>query len=190
MPPLDQLRERRGVPAATRRRLPIVGAILVLAAFGGAIWYAYTMGRSAMVDAEIPLIKARTDPMRAPPDDRGGLLVPFRDKLVYEQLLSDTPPSPSAEARLLPPPEEPVERPPPMPAEPEPAASAALEGVTTGLPFEAGTEPRDERTPALPPEAGAPQDGVTEDGVPAVLPTIPTPRPAPPSAPPAAAAGA
>ena len=148
MPPVDRRRDRGapGLPVRARRRLPVVGAVIVLAAFGGAIWYAYTMGKSAMVSSEVPLITARTDPIRTEPDDPGGMQVPFRDKLVYEQLLSDAPPPSPKDATLLPRPEEPVDRPPPMPAEPA-APPVPSEGVTVS------PLPRpEERTPAPAPE--------------------------------------
>ncbi|MET4701209.1 cell division septation protein DedD [Constrictibacter sp. MBR-5] len=171
MPPVDRRRDRGtpGLPVRARRRLPVVGAVVVLAAFGGAIWYAYTMGKSAMVDSEVPLITARTDPLRTEPDDPGGMQVPFRDKLVYEQLLSDAPPPSPKDATLLPRPEEPVDRPPPMPAEPE-APPVPSEGVTVS------PLPRpEERTPAPAPEER-----------PAEALPVPTPAPTPaqPPAPP------
>src|SRR3546814_8613158 len=96
MPPIEPRRERRepALPVAHRRRLPIVTAVVVLAAFGAAIWYAYTMGKQAMVDGEVPLVAARDDPVRVAPEDPGGMQVRYRDTLVYEQLLSEDRKSP------------------------------------------------------------------------------------------------
>src|SRR3546814_11040756 len=95
MPPIEPRRERRepALPVAHRRRLPIVTAVVVLAAFGAAIWYAYTMGKQAMVDGEVPLVAARDEPARVAPEDPGGMPVRYRDPLVYSQLLSAPPPA-------------------------------------------------------------------------------------------------
>lgn len=172
MSPQDPPRARRepALPSAPRRRLPVIGAIAVLIAFGAAIWYAYTMGKDAVVDAEVPLIAAPAGPIRTKPEDPGGLQVPNRDKLVYEQLLTGTPAKPEPE-QLLPPPEQPVDRPPPPPAEPveEPGAGpgpGAGEGITSSplpppdMPAQPdeSAPPAVERTPALPPEEKAPPE--------------------------------
>src|SRR3546814_11941413 len=82
--------------------------------------------------------------------------VRYRDTLVYEQLLSDAPPAVAGKETLLPSPEQPVDRPPPMPAAPEPSSESvpgqALpegEGITaTPLPTDVPARPADGMPPA------------------------------------------
>ncbi|HEC90382.1 MAG TPA: SPOR domain-containing protein [Alphaproteobacteria bacterium] len=71
---------------------------------GGGAWYFYGQ-RLAGGDDAVPLIRAAEGPVKVRPDNPGGMIVPDRDKLVYDRMqgMEGRP----AE-RLLPPPEIPL----------------------------------------------------------------------------------
>lgn len=77
-------------------------------------------------EAAVPLIKAESTPIKVRPQDPGGLRVKDRDKLVLQNI-GEEDPEPEIE-RLLPPPEEPMQKPEPKPvAEAESTAAATIE---------------------------------------------------------------
>lgn len=96
---------------ASRRRSPLmpVGiALLVLAAFGGVVWFAYSdPGASPDGSQTVELIQADPEPVKTRPENPGGMKVEHQDKLI----LNPDPEKPQVE-RLLPPPEVPL----PVPA--------------------------------------------------------------------------
>jgi hypothetical protein len=97
-------------------------ALLVMALFAGGLWFAYVEGlrHSSGVGntGDIPLIRADTRPIKIKPANPGGMAIPDRNLLIYDES------RPTVE-HLLPPPEQPMARPapPPIPAPPPPAAS-------------------------------------------------------------------
>ncbi len=110
-------------PARPRRRiLPLGLAGLALAGFGAIAWYAYQGGMGIIDDETIPLIQADATPIKSRPLTPGGLEVPYRDKLVLNDLKPD-PAKPVVE-RLLPPPEVPK---PPIASKQQTAAAPKLE---------------------------------------------------------------
>ncbi len=118
--------------------------VALTVAGGGGAWYFY--GQRLAGDDVAPLIRAVEGPVKVRPDNPGGMVVPDRDKLVYDRMqgLENRP----AE-RLLPPPEIPLPppgaetlektvsapavAPPPAPA-PEPAARPTTEEVLAAKP--------------------------------------------------------
>lgn len=70
----------------------------------------------------VPYVTAEDEPIKIKPDDPGGLDVPNRDKYVYKSLGEEEPENEAEQ--LLPPPEEPLERPTP-PDEMETAADSS-----------------------------------------------------------------
>ena len=118
-------------PRSRRRLVPLIGGLALLAAVGGAMWYAYQAGVDAGNDSGVPLIVADDGPIRVRPDDPGGLEVPHQNVLVYDRLLPQKSGAPVAE-HLLARPEEPVAR-STIPQAPAPTAAEKL-----GLP-NAGT---------------------------------------------------
>lgn len=101
----------------------LLGGAAVVAAVAG--WYIFTASSelSPSPHSELPLICADSRPIKARPEEPGGLIVPNQDKLVYENLGRGDH-EPKVE-RLLPPPEQP--KPPPVtaalpPSEPNPGA--------------------------------------------------------------------
>jgi len=111
----DSRYARRG--AHTRLILAVALALLALAALGVAARHIFFEG-GPKVQAEntggVPLIKADDKPIKTKPgpEERGGMEVPNRDKLVYERMGSSE--SEPQSERLLPPPETPQ----PPPAQP------------------------------------------------------------------------
>ena len=76
--------------------------------------YAYDFGFRQGARHAPPLITADPSPTKAPPESPGGVEIPHQDKLVYRRLATARE-SITAETRatLLPPPEEPLPKPPP-----------------------------------------------------------------------------
>ena len=95
--------------------------VALTAAAGGGAWYFY--GQQLVGDDAAPLIRAAEGPVKVRPDNPGGMVVPDRDKLVYDRMqgLENRP----AE-RLLPPPEIPLAPPGAETVEKMPAAPAAI----------------------------------------------------------------
>jgi hypothetical protein len=84
-----------------------LSALLVVALFGGGMWYAYLLGTRHASDPgieNVPLIRADASPTKVKPEKPGGMEVPDRDKLIYTQKRA-------AVEHLLPPPEKPMSRP-------------------------------------------------------------------------------
>lgn len=96
------------------RRAPIgilLGILIGLGVAGGIGWYIFDkIPAVEEKGSEIPLIKAANEPFKVKPDDPGGMDVPNRDKLIYQQIGETAPPA--EEERLLPPAETPATPPP------------------------------------------------------------------------------
>lgn len=117
-PPPEYLRRGRTdeLPAAAKasavslRKLLMIGLSgAVIAGFGTALWFAYEQGVRRGVQMVPVLVRAEKGPIKVKPDDPGGMNVPHRDKTVYDRL-SGQPETAEAE-KLLPPPENVVEKP-------------------------------------------------------------------------------
>jgi cell division protein FtsN len=139
--------------------------------------------------AGIPVIRADDRPIKARPDDRGGMQVPNQDKLVYERMEGDNGQQPVE--RLLPPPEAPKAPPkggvgaPPGPQVDLPSAKAP-EMITPPKQAAKAEPPAPKAAPA--PPTPAPQPVATKPVAPpppvaAVAP--PAPAAIAPKAPPA-----
>jgi len=142
--PLDDGAARWHVPAGVKSALAVAGIV-------GALWFAYTLGthHPASVSPapsadKVPLIQADEQPMKIRPEHPGGLDVPDRDKLIY----NERPGGPPVE-RLLPPAEKPEPRPAPPPA--PASASAAAAPPPAALPA-----PPAAALPSPPPAAAVP----------------------------------
>ena len=86
--------------------MAFVGLIVVGAA---AAWYLLGDRLEEASGGDVPMVEADPGPVKVRPESPGGMEVPNRDKLVYNRIRSG-----DVEAkveRLLPPPEEPVEKP-------------------------------------------------------------------------------
>lgn len=98
-------------------------AVLVLLAFAAVVWVAYQQGVRQSDRGGPPLITADTSPVRVPPDDPGGVIVPDQDKLVYERITGDT--AEPIETLLAPP-----EDPQPLPTAPVPTPTSPRADLT------------------------------------------------------------
>jgi hypothetical protein len=94
--------------AEPKRFLP-PGALttIMLLSLLGIIWYAYPRGADKYTDVDVPVVKADTTPIKALPDDPGGMEIRHQDSTVFDPLEKNS----AAEVeKLLPAPEEPLVR--------------------------------------------------------------------------------
>jgi len=90
----------------TGRRMLMAGiAVVLLAVFGGVIWYSYMSGNGS---GPVPVIKADRSVIKVKPEEPGGLEVPDQDKHVYDNMAGG---SEENADRLGPSAEIPLERP-------------------------------------------------------------------------------
>jgi hypothetical protein len=97
----------RNAPQPRRLFPPGVLTTIAVLAFAGVVWYAYPRGAEKYSDMDVPVVKADTAPVRAEPVDPGGMEVPHQDSTVFEPLEKNPP---SEVEKLLPTPEEPVDK--------------------------------------------------------------------------------
>lgn len=89
------------------KAIKILLAVTVIAGLGGAAWY--FVGSPQSNSDNIPVVRADTSAMKERPSDPGGMDVPNRDKTVYNRVSGENT-EPKLE-RLLPRPEQPLEKP-------------------------------------------------------------------------------
>lgn len=120
---LDEIDAEDGASSSSglRRILPVLAAIVTLAAFGAIVWYAYSTGVREGSEVAAPLLKP-SGPSKIAPRDRGGREILDRDKRVYGVI--DGSAGGRLVERLLPPPENPL--PPPVARKPAPVAKPPL----------------------------------------------------------------
>jgi hypothetical protein len=137
-----------------RRVLATALALLVMGLFGGGLWLAYVQERGHAggdsLSGDVPLIRADERPTKVKPERPGGMEIPDRDKLIYNQT------RPVVE-HLLPPPEKPMPRPTPPPtppsrteAPPSPTGSAATAPGAPENPPAATQATQPQQQPAAP----------------------------------------
>lgn len=81
-------------------------AVAGVALIAGLSWFAYKWAKAPSYDAP-PLIHADSSPHKVQPDHRGGINIPYQDKLIYDRITDNDGNVEPAE-HLLPPPEEPM----------------------------------------------------------------------------------
>lgn len=178
--PSDEVRVFDGAEEdddAEGSRLPllIVLALVVLCAFAGVVWLAYTQG-VARGRTETPVLAAAPGPERVAPQNTGGSTVPYQGFKIYEQPApaddeADAPPAAPPEQAAPPPKAEKVVAPPPKPAPklaaappaPKPAPVAAKPPVAPPVMKQAATPP------AAPPAAAS---STAANGAPRTLPGV------------------
>ena len=183
----DGAEEEEDDAEGSRLPLLIVLALVVLCAFAGVVWLAYTQG-VARGRTETPVLAAAPGPERVAPENPGGAEVPYQGFKIYEQPApadeGDTPApaeAPQQSARAEPPPIAALKPPPPAPAAPAPAATAK--------PATPPPATRQAGTAAPPPtvKPAAPRPAPVATGAPRTLPGVAA-NTAKPPAPPAQAA--
>jgi hypothetical protein len=179
--------------ALIRTILTVSLALLAVAAVGAAGRYIFFSPKpKAQVESGVPLITADDKPIKTKPgpDERGGMDVPNRDKLIYEKMGSAPESEPQSE-RLLPPPETPSAPPRSPSIKPAFQTPPAKEINTANLPPDAPKPAKSApaapaapaMTAALPPPAAA-----TAKAAPAAAKPAAAAAPAKPAAAPAPAA--
>jgi hypothetical protein len=138
--------------------------------FSGGLWFAYVHGSHHVggnAGSDVPLIHADERPTKVKPEQPGGMEIPDRDKLIYNN------PTRSVVEHLLPPPEKLMARPaPPPPGPPEPARSSAgaapPTAATSENPPPANQIPQPQQPPAAKavPASQGPSKPVTRMGGP------------------------
>ncbi|MFN0044728.1 MAG: SPOR domain-containing protein [Alphaproteobacteria bacterium] len=141
---------------------------VTLAGFAVATWYAYTIGMRTGSEGAAPLVRADGRPEKIRPADPGGMEVPHQDKSVFGRVKSEENKNEAARniEQLLPPPEEPVQRPK---AKDKPAEGQKAEALKTDNPSKEG-----------PPVAGAAQTPTGPQSTPSTPPPS-APVPSPPA---------
>ena len=140
-------------------------SLVVLAIFGGSIWFAYEQGVRHGMQLAPPLIRSSTKPTKIKPLDPGGMAVPHQDKGVYDRITGERP---AAEAQRLSEADE--------TAEPQGTSAAMIASDSedkSATPLAEVRDAGEAAPPAEPPAAPATK--------PITVPTpVPTPVPAPP----------
>ncbi|MEP4380557.1 MAG: SPOR domain-containing protein [Alphaproteobacteria bacterium] len=163
-------------------------------ALAGVVWFAYKQGIRSGAEDAAPVISASEDPIKRAPKDPGGLDIPDQDKLVFGRLAPGQIQEPVE--RLLPPPEEPAERPPAPVVETPVVETPVVETPVVETPVvetpTAETQPGEAPSAEAPvAEAPAEAPDVTvsaEPAPPAPAPPAPAATVAPPPPPPVVAA--
>ncbi|MBO6784862.1 MAG: SPOR domain-containing protein [Alphaproteobacteria bacterium] len=179
----------------------IAAGVVAIAAVG---WFAFQEGQRSGAESAAPVVRAPDEPFKRKPENPGGLDVPHQDKLVFNRLAPGQVQEPVE--RLLPPPEEPAERPQPpepavtadapapesapeastesvvAPAQPEPPAAAPVTPVEAAPPPPPPPPPVDQAAstpPPSPPAVSEPEEMQTSAPPAAPEPPIPEPEPEP-----------
>ena len=155
----------------SRAWLVVLITFLIAGVAGAGGWYGWGQNYFMGTTQEITIIRAAEGPVKTRPKVPGGLVVPNRDKLVYERL--ETKPPVAKTETLLPRPEVPL--PPP---EQKAAVSPAPAPVSVPVPAPSPTPPA--AVPESKPPAAAPVIPTTERPSPMEVLTARKPPPAPP----------
>ncbi len=122
---------RSGGGGGHARLAIIAAALVVILGSSGVAWFAYNKGFYRASDQLAPLVQAQTGATKRRPEQPGGLEIPNQDKLVFERLAPGE--NGDRVERLLPPPEEPLAKPEPLPVVvAEPAAETETPGGIAG----------------------------------------------------------
>ncbi len=88
------------------RRVKRYVVLIVLLAFVGIVFYAFSQGQQTGISGVTPVISADAEPFKVRPDQPGGMEIPHQDKLVYEQIQGN---ESNAPEKLVPSAEKPME---------------------------------------------------------------------------------
>lgn len=90
----------------SRTPLLVAGVLVLLAAFGGVMFFAYQQGVKEGMRGAPPLIRADEGPAKVAPEDPGGIQIPHQDKRIYDRIAGNE--REDGVERLLPSAEEPL----------------------------------------------------------------------------------
>jgi hypothetical protein len=137
-PEEEELFDDEQPPKRSSRVLPIVVASLAILGFIVIVYYAYQQGIRAGSEQNPPIIKAEEGPTKIRPASPGGMEVPNQGMKVYELGKPGAQTAAAGPERILPKPEEPLQRPAPAPepalTQPAAPAPAAGSGVVPTIP--------------------------------------------------------
>ena len=97
----EELQNEQSESSPIRLLVAVAGVAII----AGLSWFAYKWAKSPTSDIP-PLIHAETGPHKVHPDHRGGINIPYQDKLIYDRISDGNTAEPAE--RLLPPPELPM----------------------------------------------------------------------------------
>lgn len=141
----------RRVKRHAHRGLLVAIAVGVMAASAGALLVGYKISMRQSSGGDVPVLHADTQPIKLKPADPGGMEIPNRDRLVFNQKGAET------TERLLPPPEAPLPRPAP-PVEtstPAPPPAVAAQPAQVPTPTAPASSPAQAQAASLPPQSAA-----------------------------------
>ncbi len=157
-----------------RRGQGVRAALLAFVVTGlvvGSWWAGHRTSPSTQEASAVPEIHPDSAPVKEPPKDPGGMVVPGQDSVLLNRDVKGKP------EELLPQPEAVKQR----PAPPSPPPQAATANLPSSPPAADTASPAISPAPAVSPPPAAPQVAVTPPA-PVALPVPATPKVAPPSA--------
>jgi len=159
--PEEELEEEEAPRRRSGRVLPIIVASLAIVGFVVIVYYAYQQGIRAGSEANPPLIKAEDGPAKVRPAAPGGMDVPNQNMKVYELGRPGAQSAAAGPERILPRPEEPMQRPAAPQGAPQAAAAPAAAPAlpVAGAPASPGPQAASDAvvTPPPPPLPGSGQ---------------------------------
>jgi len=95
----------RSLPQPKRQLPPGLLTAVALFVLVGILWYAYPRGAEKYTSMDVPVVKADTSPIRAQPENPGGIEVLHQDSTAFDSLAKK---APRAVEKLRPASEEPL----------------------------------------------------------------------------------
>lgn len=148
----------------TNSPIKLLVAVAGVALIGALSWFAYKWAKAPSADS-IPLIHAEQGSHKVSPEHRGGINIPYQDKLIYNRI--DDSGSNDPEERLLPPPEQPAVNQQGMPI--NNYQNPQQQMPNNGVPFSQGNVPQQYQNQNIAPPQAAQNQQATQQG-PAIIP--------------------
>ncbi|MGK2739701.1 SPOR domain-containing protein [Tepidicaulis sp. LMO-SS28] len=133
----------------------LLGAVVLIAAFGGVLFFAYQQGVKEGMRSAPPVIRAENGPARVAPEDPGGIEIPHQDKRIYDRITGNE--REDGVERLMPSAEEPL---------PLPQAGAPAPVTETVPPAESAPQQQAEAKPEEPAKKEAAPEKAEEPVIP------------------------
>jgi cell division septation protein DedD len=169
--------EERPRRSGWRRVATIMVAFVAVFGFGAIVAYGYLSYADRHALAPAPLVAADTRPVRAKPENDGGLAIPHQNMAVFDAGQQSSPArAPRGAETLLPLPEAPLPKPTPSPAAQAVTVSARPDGAAAAPAQAAAVPGALQATPSV--AADATQAAIGLPPAPRVAPLPPPPAPA------------
>ncbi len=85
---MDTMGRRNTFEMRRGRTFPAFMTVAVIAVLGTVLWYSYPKESEYREINSVPLIRADAGPMKAVPNDPGGMEIPYRDSTVFDTIRS------------------------------------------------------------------------------------------------------